>query len=164
MPTYRNKLATVEAFRLGQRGQPTPAPGWFGSPPPDHVTDDGIVVYTPGGKTLARWGDYVYRRPSGDVYVRSPASFELEYELDDAAAVGTPLEGVSRGRESERAPGAPGRDVREFLRGNWHFLLMLLAADAGLCVRHVREHYWVVLLVLLAVSYFGLMFRGEERK
>lgn len=65
MPKYRKRPVVIDAFRLGAKGQPTPAPAWFGSPPLSKITDDGILIPTLEGDMLARWGDYVIRGLDG---------------------------------------------------------------------------------------------------
>lgn len=81
MPRYRKKPVTIDAFRLGQKGQPTPAPAWFGSPDSSRITDDGILIPTLEGDMLARWGDYVIRGIQGEIYPVKPDIFEATYEF-----------------------------------------------------------------------------------
>lgn len=80
MPAYRKKPIVVEAFRLGQKGQPTPAPAWFGSPDPSAITDDGLIISTREGNLLARWGDWIIRGTKGELYPCKPEIFAEIYE------------------------------------------------------------------------------------
>lgn len=77
---YRKKPILIEAFRLGQPGQPTPAPAWFGSPPKANITNDGLLIVTLEGVMLARWGDYIIRDVKGEIYPCKPDIFEATYE------------------------------------------------------------------------------------
>ncbi len=77
---YRKKPVVVEAFRLGEKGQPTPAPAWFGSPDPTSITADGLIIPTLEGNMLARWGDWVIRGVQGEVYPIKHAIFIETYE------------------------------------------------------------------------------------
>jgi hypothetical protein len=81
MPTFRKKPVLIEAFRLGERGQPTPAPEWFGSPRPEQITDDGILIQTKEGVMLARWGVWVIRGVHGEIYPCDPEIFAKTYDL-----------------------------------------------------------------------------------
>jgi hypothetical protein len=80
MPRFRKKPIVIDAFRLGQKGQPTPAPLWFGSPNPSWITDDGILIPTPEGVMLAGWGDWIIRGVQGEIYPCKPDIFALTYE------------------------------------------------------------------------------------
>jgi len=77
---FRKKPIVIEAFRLGERGKPTPAPAWFGSPPKEFVTDDGILIPTLEGNMLARWGDWIIKGVKGEMYPCKPDIFEATYE------------------------------------------------------------------------------------
>jgi hypothetical protein len=77
---FRKKPVVIEAFRLGQRGQPTPAPEWFGSPTNLSITDDGIIIGTLEGFMLARWGDWIVKGVKGELYPCNPDIFEATYE------------------------------------------------------------------------------------
>jgi hypothetical protein len=81
MPKFRKKPVIIEAFRLGERGQPTPAPSWFGSPNPKDITDQGITIHTLEGDMLARWGDWVIKGIGGELYPCKPDIFAATYEL-----------------------------------------------------------------------------------
>ncbi len=81
MAKYRKKQIVIEAFRLGEKGQPTPAPAWFGSPPPSMITKDGILIPTLEGNMLACWGDYVIQGVMGEVYPCKPDIFAATYDL-----------------------------------------------------------------------------------
>jgi hypothetical protein len=88
MPKFRHKPVVFEAFRLGARGEPTPAPAWFGSPHPSRITDDGLILPTPDGDRLARWGDWIVRGLDGEIYPCKPSIFDATCELveDDPGA------------------------------------------------------------------------------
>jgi hypothetical protein len=77
---YRKKPIIIEAFRLGQRGQPTPAPAWFGSPNHDNITEDGILIQTLEGVMLARWGDWIIKGAKGEFYPVKDEIFREVYE------------------------------------------------------------------------------------
>jgi hypothetical protein len=81
MPKFQCRRPFVEAFRLGLRGHPTPAPKWFGSPDPARITEDGLLVPTTRGDHLAHWGDWIVRGPHGVVAVCPPEVFEAFYAL-----------------------------------------------------------------------------------
>ncbi len=80
MPTYQKKPVRVQAFQLGQKGQPTFAPEWF-LPRYDHITDEGILIETLEGTMLAGWGDYVIQGIKGEIYPCKPDIFEASYDL-----------------------------------------------------------------------------------
>lgn len=81
MPLFRKKPVAVEAFRLGVKNQPTPAPDWFPSPAAEDITEDGIVIHTLEGDHLARWGDWIIKGVHGELYPCKPEIFEKTYEL-----------------------------------------------------------------------------------
>jgi hypothetical protein len=83
MPRFRKKPVVVEAFRLGERGCPSPAPAWFGSPPPSMITGEGVLIPTPDGDMLARWGDWIIRGVAGEIYPCKPNIFAATYDLAD---------------------------------------------------------------------------------
>lgn len=80
MPTYRKRPIYIEAFKLGEIGQPTPAPEWFGSPEHHNITDAGIILQTLEGAMLASWGDYIIKGVEGEIYACKPQIFEKTYE------------------------------------------------------------------------------------
>ena len=80
MAKYRKRPIVIDAFRLGQKGQPTPAPRWFHTPRPSQITDEGIFITTLEGDMLARWGDWVIRGVAGEVYPCKDAIFTATYE------------------------------------------------------------------------------------
>jgi hypothetical protein len=72
----------VEAFRLGQKGQPTPAPSWFNTPNENDITDDGIFIERPKGhRTLVRWGDWIIKGVDGNIYWCKHDVFINTYKL-----------------------------------------------------------------------------------
>jgi hypothetical protein len=77
---YRKRPVVIDAFRLGEKGQPTPAPEWFGSPSHDRITDEGIIIPTLEGDMLARWGDWIIRGVQGELYPCRPEIFAATYE------------------------------------------------------------------------------------
>jgi hypothetical protein len=77
---FRKKPVVIEAFRLGEKGKPTPAPAWFGSPDHSRITDDGIIIPTLEGDHLARWGDWIIQGVHGEMYPCKPDIFEATYE------------------------------------------------------------------------------------
>lgn len=81
MPHYIKKPIIIEAFRLGQKGNPTPAPEWFPSPSTEDITEDGIIIHTLEGNHLARWGDYIIKGIKGELYPCKPDIFEMTYSL-----------------------------------------------------------------------------------
>jgi hypothetical protein len=81
MPTFRKKPVEVEAFRLGKKGHPTPAPAWFGSPDRSAITEDGILIPTLEGVMLAGWGDWIIRGTRGEIYPCKAEIFPDIYEL-----------------------------------------------------------------------------------
>jgi hypothetical protein len=81
MPFFRKKQFLIEAFRLGDRGKPTPAPYWFGNPNPSSITEEGIIIPTPEGDRLAQWGDWIIRGDQGKFVLCKPDVFEATYEL-----------------------------------------------------------------------------------
>jgi len=81
MPLFRKKPVTVHAFRLGEKGHPTPAPLWFPTPRASEITEDGIVIHTLEGDHLARWGDWIIQGVNGELYPCKPDIFEQTYEL-----------------------------------------------------------------------------------
>ena len=82
---FRKKLVVADAFRLGLKGQPTPAPEWFGSPPREDITDEGIIIHTLEGEHLARWGDWIIKGTAGEIYPCKPDIFADIYEpVEDA--------------------------------------------------------------------------------
>jgi hypothetical protein len=87
MPKFRKKPVVIEAFRLGERGQPTPAPAWFGSPEPSSITDEGIIIHTLEGDHLARWGDWIIKSVKGEFYPCEPDIFEAAYDLVTSANI-----------------------------------------------------------------------------
>lgn len=80
MAKYRKKPVTIEAFRLGEQGKPTPAPEWFGSPRSDRITNDGIIIPTLEGDMLARWGDWIIKGVQGEIYPCKNEIFRMTYE------------------------------------------------------------------------------------
>ena len=87
MSVYRHKPTTIDAFQLGLKGKPTPAPSWFPSPMPYNITADGIFVPTEGvgtphdnAEAFANWGDYIIQLPDGKFEVISAANFQNKYE------------------------------------------------------------------------------------
>ncbi len=80
MPSYRKKPVVVKAFRLGEKGQPTPAPAWFGSPHPSSITEEGILIPTLEGDMLARWGDWIIKGVKGEIYPCKPDIFAATYD------------------------------------------------------------------------------------
>lgn len=81
MPRFRKKPVVIEAFRLGQIGEPTPSPAWFGSPDPSTITTEGLILHTPEGDMLARWGDWIIQGVHGEIYPCKPEIFAATYEL-----------------------------------------------------------------------------------
>lgn len=81
MPRFRKKPLVIDAFRLGQAGNPTPAPEWFGSPHPSTITNDGLIIKTLEGDMLANWGDWIIRGVEDEIYPCKPHIFEATYEL-----------------------------------------------------------------------------------
>lgn len=81
MPRFRKKPVEIDAFRLGQNGQPTPAPAWFGSPDPSSITENGIIIHTLEGGMLARWGDWIIKGVNGELYPCRDDIFRKTYEL-----------------------------------------------------------------------------------
>lgn len=81
MRRYRKKPIVIDAFRLGRRGMPTPAPAWFGTPDPDSITAEGLLLRTPEGVMLARWGDWIIRGVRGEIYPCNPWIFHATYEI-----------------------------------------------------------------------------------
>ena len=77
---FRKRPDEVEAFKLGEKGKPTPAPPWFGSPPSENITDEGIMIPGSLGYRLAKWGDWIIRDRQGDVYPAEPHVFEALFE------------------------------------------------------------------------------------
>lgn len=80
MPRFRKKPVEIDAFRLGVKGQPTPAPAWFGSPDPSAITGDGILIRTLEGDMLARWGDWIIKGVAGEIYPCRPDIFAATYD------------------------------------------------------------------------------------
>jgi hypothetical protein len=80
MATYQKKPVRVQAFKLGAKGEPTPAPDWF-FPKKDQITDEGILIPTLEGTMLAQWGDYVIQGIKGEIYPCKPDIFEATYDL-----------------------------------------------------------------------------------
>lgn len=85
---YRKKPVVIDAFRLGEKGRPTPAPEWFGSPEPSRITDEGIIIPTSEGNMLASWGDWIVRGTAGELYPVKPHIFREIYEPADAPGSG----------------------------------------------------------------------------
>jgi len=81
MAEYRKKPVVIEAFQLGQRGNPTPSPEWFGSPARSDITHEGIIIHTLEGDHLARWGDWIIKGINGELYPCKPDIFQATYEL-----------------------------------------------------------------------------------
>ena len=72
----------IEAFRLGQNKQPTPALPWFRTPEPDDITNEGIIIYSPEGlPILARWGNWIIRLNNGDICTCEHDIFTKHYLL-----------------------------------------------------------------------------------
>ena len=80
MAKYRKKPVVIEAFRLGEKGQPSPAPAWFASPHPSNIFDDGIIIQTLEGDLLARWGDWIIRGVDGEIYPIKDEIFQKTYD------------------------------------------------------------------------------------
>ncbi len=80
MLRYRKRPIVIDAFRLGQKGNPTPVPTWFGSLDPSRITDNGIIIRTLEGDHLASWGDWIIRGVMGEIYPCKPDIFEATYE------------------------------------------------------------------------------------
>jgi hypothetical protein len=80
---FRKKPDVVDAFRLGQKGKPTPAPEWFESPDSSRITDEGILIPTFFGYRLAKWGDWVIRDRDGDIYPCEHERFVETFERED---------------------------------------------------------------------------------
>jgi len=77
---YKKKPVIIEAFRLGLKRKPTPAPEWFPSPDPKDITKDGIIIHTLEGDHLARWGDWIIKGVKGEFYPCKSDIFEMTYE------------------------------------------------------------------------------------
>jgi hypothetical protein len=82
MPKFRKKPVVIDAFRLGQKGQPSPVPEWFGTLHPDKITENGIIIPTQEGDMLASWGDWIIKGVEGEIYPCKPHIFEKTYELE----------------------------------------------------------------------------------
>ncbi len=80
MPTYQKKALRIQAFKLGKKGEPTPAPEWF-LPNKDQITDEGIEITTLEGVMLAQWGDYIIQSIKGEIYPCKPDIFEASYDF-----------------------------------------------------------------------------------
>lgn len=81
MARFRKIPRVIDAFRLGEKGQPTPAPAWFGTPDHTNITDDGLLIPTLEGIMLARWGDWIIRGVQGEMYPVKDSIFRETYEL-----------------------------------------------------------------------------------
>lgn len=77
---FRKKPVVIEAFRLGEKGEPTPAPAWFPSPKRKNITKNGIIIETLEGNHLALWGDWIIKGINGEFYPCKPDIFDKTYE------------------------------------------------------------------------------------
>lgn len=50
------------------------------------------------------------------------------------------------------------------LRRNWYFFLGMLIFSISACFQEVRENHWIALLVIMNVSYFGILFREARHE
>lgn len=63
MAKYLSGNVLVEAFRLELPWNQADAPDWFqGADTSLLAEDDGLLVPTPDGARLAKWGDWIIRR------------------------------------------------------------------------------------------------------
>lgn len=81
MLKFRKKPVIIDAFKLGERGKPTPVPDWFPNPNSEDITENGIIIHTLEGDHLAKWGDWIIKGVKGELYPCKPDIFEMTYEL-----------------------------------------------------------------------------------
>ena len=80
MPFYKKKETVIQAFKLGEKGKPTPVPRWFPSPDHKDITPDGIKIHTLEGTYLAYWGDFILKDDEGEIFPCKPDYFKKNYE------------------------------------------------------------------------------------